>query len=61
MLNAVRYCTNHNGLKWAVDELYCAKVGCVDQIWPVKLHFQYITNKQVPDSGFLWSMGSGQI
>jgi hypothetical protein len=42
-------------------ELIIAKAGCADHIWPVKLHIAYISKKQVLNSGFLWSMSSGQI
>jgi hypothetical protein len=33
----------------------------LDHIWPVKLHFQYITKKEALNSGFWWSMRSDQI
>jgi hypothetical protein len=38
-----------------------AKAGHADHIWPVRLRLSYIIKKQSLNSGYGWSIYSGQL
>jgi hypothetical protein len=42
-------------------EEYIAKAGRIDHLWPIRLHKTYKTRQQVINSGFWWSIHSGQL